>query len=58
MQYFDQENNERINQMWVNVRCFDLGSLTWQDWTKISAVVIVLAAAAVIYKKRDKIRIS
>ena len=22
MQYFDQENNERINQMWVNVRCF------------------------------------
>ena len=58
MQYFDQDNNERINQMWVNVRCFDLASLTWQDWAKISAVVIVLAAAAVIYKKRDKIRIS
>ena len=56
MQYFDQENNERINQMWVNVRCFDLASLTWQDWAKIAAVVIVLAAAVVLYKKRDKIR--
>lgn len=58
MQYFDQEKNERINQMWVNVRCFDLASLTWQDWVKVAAVVIVLAAAVVIYKKRDKIRIS
>ena len=26
MQYFDQENNQKINQMWVNVRCFDLTS--------------------------------
>ena len=57
MQYFDQENNERINQMWVNVRCFDLASLDWQDWMKIAAAVIVLAAAAAIYKNRDKIRV-
>ena len=58
MQYFDQENNDRINQMWVNVRCFDLASLTWKDWGKIAAVVVILAAAVVIYRKRDKIRIS
>ena len=57
MQYFDQENNERINQMWVNVRCFDLASLDWQDWMKIAAAVIILAAAAAIYKNRDKIRV-
>lgn len=24
MAYFDKEGNERINQMWLNVRCFDL----------------------------------
>lgn len=24
MAYFDTEGNERINQMWLNVRCFDL----------------------------------
>ena len=55
MQYFDQENNERINQMWVNVRCFDLTTLGWQDWAEIGAIVIVVIAAAVIFKKRDDI---
>ncbi len=24
MEYFDKEENERINRMWLNVRCFDL----------------------------------
>lgn len=52
MQYFDQEKNERINQMWVNVRCFDLASLTWQDWMKVAAVVIVLAAGVIVCRKR------
>lgn len=27
MSYFDKECNERINRMWTNVRCYDLGSL-------------------------------
>ena len=27
MAYFDKEGNDRINQMWLNVRCFDLYSL-------------------------------
>ncbi len=27
MACFDDESNERINQMWINVRCFDLNSL-------------------------------
>ena len=55
MQYFDQENNERINQMWVNVRCFDLTTLGGQAWAEIGAIVIVVIAAAVIFKKRDDI---
>ena len=54
-QYFDQENNQRINQMWVNVRCFNLASLTWQDWAKIGAGVIVVIAAVLIFLKRDDI---
>ena len=53
MQYFDQENNQKINQMWVNVRCFNLASLTWQDWTKIGAGVVIVLAAVVVFKKRD-----
>ena len=55
MQYFDQENNQRIIQMCVNVRCFNLASLTWQDWAKIGAGVAAAAAAAVIFLKRDDI---
>lgn len=56
MQYFDQENNERINQMWVNVRCFDLTTLTLQDWALVGAGVVILAAVVMIFKKRDDIR--
>lgn len=55
MQYFDQENNQRINQMWVNVRCFDLTSLSWQDWAKIGAGAVILLAAVLIFFKRDDI---
>ena len=55
MQYFDQEKNERINQMWVNVRCFDLTSLTWKDWAVIGAAAVIAAAAVVMFKKRDEI---
>lgn len=56
MQYFDKENNQRINQMWVNVRCFDLTELTWQDWTKIAVVALLILALTVVYLKRDAIR--
>ena len=32
MEYFDQEANARINQMWINVRCYnikDMGIVAW-----------------------------
>ena len=54
MQYFDQENNQKINQMWVNVRCFNLASLTWQDWTKIGAGVVIVLAAVVVFKEERR----
>lgn len=46
MQYFDQEANRRINQMWVNVRCFNLTDLTTGEWAGIAAAAVVLLAAA------------
>ena len=27
MGFFDAEENERVNRMWTNIRCFDIGSL-------------------------------
>ena len=31
MAYFDKEGNERINQMWLNVRCFDVYEYLWGE---------------------------
>ena len=43
--------------MWVNVRCFNLSSLTRQDWAKIGiGVILVIAAAAVFFKRDDVFR--
>lgn len=56
MQYFDQDNNQRINQMWVNVRCFDLTELSAGDWLKIVCVIIAAAAAVTVFLKRDSLR--
>ncbi len=56
MQYFAPEDNERINQMWVNVRCFDITTLTWQDWAKIAAGAVIVLAAGAAFIKRDRIR--
>lgn len=55
MQYFDQENNKRINQMWVNIRCFNLSSLSAADWAKLLSGVFLAAAAGMVFWKRDDI---
>lgn len=46
MLYFDDEGNKNINQMWINVRCFNLGMLSIAQW--ITIAVIVLAAALLV----------
>ena len=44
MLYFDDEGNKNINQMWINVRCFNLSMLSTTQWT----VVVLIALAAVL----------
>ena len=46
MLYFDDEGNKNINQMWINVRCFNLSMLSIAQW--ITIVVIVLAAVLLV----------
>ena len=46
MLYFDDEGNKNINQMWINVRCFNLSMLSIAQW--ITIAVIVLAAALLV----------
>lgn len=50
MQYFDDSENKEINQMWINVRCFNISDVPVYVWC-VMAAVIVLLAAVIIRKK-------
>lgn len=53
MTYFDDAQNERINRMWINIRCFDIRDVPVWLWV----LVIAGAAAAVgwaLHKKRGR----
>lgn len=54
MQYFDNEANDRINQMWINVRCFNLNRISAKQWITfgIIAGVVIIATGIIIIKKR------
>lgn len=45
MLYFDDEANININQMWINIRCFNLDRL---DFGTVIKTVLVIGAAALI----------
>jgi spermidine/putrescine transport system substrate-binding protein len=42
MTYFDDEQNARINQMWINVRCFDIRKASW--WSRILVIGLIILA--------------
>ena len=55
MMYFDDETNAKINQMWINVRCFNISQISDRTWIVLGCVVAVIALAVVIYILRHKI---
>lgn len=42
MRYFDEDANKAINQMWINVRCFDIADVPVGVGVLVLAVVLVL----------------
>ncbi len=56
MGYFDEEEATRINQMWINVRCFNITDVTAPQWIFIGCVVL-LVVASIIWKKKNKIKV-
>lgn len=52
MTYFDAEQSERINQMWVRVRCYNIEQVPVWVWIGLAAVIIGAVAAFRIRKKR------
>ena len=53
MRYFDGDSNARINQMWINVRCYNIEKINAAGWAAIVAA-IVLILGAVIYSRIKK----
>lgn len=54
MQYFDPEQSERINNMWVNVRCYNIRRMPWWGWALLAAGAACLVLAAVRRTKRRR----
>ena len=40
MQYFDKEQNKNINQMWINIRCFNVDKTPLFVWIVAAGIVI------------------
>lgn len=55
MMYFDDETNAKINQMWINVRCFNISQVSDRTWLIMGCAVAAIAVAVVIYVLRHKI---
>lgn len=47
MIYFDKEQNEAINQMWINVRCYNAHDIPIWAWGIAAAAVLMIVYAAV-----------
>ena len=56
MIYFDEKQNQDINQMWVSVRCFNIHDVPVWIWTitVILAIVILVCAARKVMKKHTR----
>lgn len=50
MQYFDNDANTRINQMWINVRCYNISNMPMAVRILIG-IAITLIVGGYIYKK-------
>lgn len=55
MLYFDDEGNKNINQMWINVRCFNLSMLSIAQWITIAVIVLATALLVLFVKFGDDI---
>ena len=54
MQYFDAEETTRINQMWINVRCYNIKNVPVWVWVLAGIIVVALIALSVKLKINKK----
>ena len=54
MVYFDSEKNAAINQMWINVRCFNIFDVPVWAWVLSAAAICALGWLYYKAKQREK----
>ena len=42
MQYFDDTANKEINQMWINVRCYNIEGVPVQIWIFVGVAIVLV----------------
>ena len=52
MIYFDDDQSKRINQMWINIRCFNLNNVPGWCWF-LAGAVLILGAFWWVVKRRN-----
>ncbi|MBQ6376697.1 MAG: extracellular solute-binding protein [Lachnospiraceae bacterium] len=55
MIYFDEKQNELINQMWINVRCLNIKDVPAVIWVITAAALAVLAVLYIRFRKRQRL---
>ena len=53
-QYFDNDKNAKINQMWINVRCYNIKNVPVWVWVLAGIIVVALIALSVKLKINKK----
>lgn len=53
MEYFDEDATKDINQMWINIRCYNIKDVPTWAWFIVVAVIGALAGV-IVYHKRSK----
>lgn len=52
MQYFDDDANKNINQMWINVRCYNINDVPAAVWTAVLLAVLAIVGVTVYARVR------
>ncbi len=53
MEYFDEDATKDINQMWINIRCYNINDVPVWAWFIVAAVIGALVGV-IVYNKRSK----
>jgi spermidine/putrescine transport system substrate-binding protein len=54
MQYFDDTASKEVNQMWINVRCYNIKDVPKPVWIVLALVILIVILGAIHVKKSRK----